>query len=38
MIRSPRHARRLGLVLVPEERKSEGLFNDLSTKPISRCP
>ena len=32
MIRSPRHARRLGLVLVPEERKSEGLFNDLSTQ------
>ena len=31
-IRSPRHARRLGLVLVPEERKSEGLFNDLSTQ------
>jgi ribose transport system ATP-binding protein len=31
-IRSPRNARRLGLVLVPEERKSEGLFNDLSTQ------
>jgi ribose transport system ATP-binding protein len=31
-IRSPRQARRLGLVLVPEERKSEGLFNDLSTQ------
>jgi len=31
-IRSPRAARRLGLVLVPEERKTEGLFNDLSTQ------
>lgn len=30
-IRSPRAARRLGVVLVPEERKSEGLFTDLST-------
>lgn len=31
-IRSPRSAHRLGLVLVPEERKSEGLFHDLSTQ------
>jgi ribose transport system ATP-binding protein len=31
-IRSPRAARRLGLVLVPEERKTEGLFNDLTTQ------
>ena len=31
-IRSPRAARRLGLVLVPEERKSQGLFNDLTTQ------
>jgi ribose transport system ATP-binding protein len=30
-IRSPRAARRFGIVLVPEERKSEGLFNDLTT-------
>jgi ribose transport system ATP-binding protein len=30
-IRSPRAAHRLGIVLVPEERKSEGLFNDLTT-------
>ncbi|WP_414474745.1 sugar ABC transporter ATP-binding protein [Microvirga sp. M2] len=30
-IRSPRAAQRLGVVLVPEERKSEGVFNDLST-------
>jgi ribose transport system ATP-binding protein len=30
-IRSPRSARRAGMILVPEERKSEGLFNDLST-------
>jgi len=29
-IRSPRAARRVGMVLVPEERKSEGIFNDLS--------
>jgi ribose transport system ATP-binding protein len=32
VIRSPRGARRHGLVLVPEERKSEGLFNDLTTQ------
>jgi len=31
VIRSPRAARAAGLVLVPEERKSEGIFNDLST-------
>lgn len=31
MIRSPRAARAAGLVLVPEERKSEGIFADLST-------
>ena len=31
-IRSPRAARRLGLTLVPEERKSEGLFHDLTTQ------
>jgi ribose transport system ATP-binding protein len=30
-VRSPRAARRAGMILVPEERKSEGLFNDLST-------
>ena len=30
-IRSPRAARRKGIVLVPEERKSEGIFGDLST-------
>src|SRR5579862_2840186 len=30
-IRSPRVAQRHGLVLVPEERKSEGLFADLTT-------
>jgi ribose transport system ATP-binding protein len=30
-IPSPRVARKLGIVLVPEERKSEGIFNDLST-------
>ena len=30
-IRSPRAARRLGIVLVPEERKTEGLFNNLTT-------
>ncbi len=30
-IRSPRGAQKLGVVLVPEERKSEGVFNDLST-------
>jgi ribose transport system ATP-binding protein len=30
-LRSPRAARRAGMVLVPEERKSEGLFHDLST-------
>jgi ribose transport system ATP-binding protein len=29
-LRSPRAARRAGMVLVPEERKSEGLFKDLS--------
>ncbi|TPN15686.1 sugar ABC transporter ATP-binding protein [Mesorhizobium sp. B2-1-3] len=29
---SPRAARRLGMVLVPEERKSEGLFHDLTTQ------
>ena len=32
VIRSPRAARQLGLVLVPEERKSEGIFHDLSTQ------
>lgn len=31
-VRSPRAARRLGMVLVPEERKSEGLFHDLTTQ------
>ena len=31
VIRSPRAARAAGLVLVPEERKSEGIFADLST-------
>jgi ribose transport system ATP-binding protein len=31
VIRSPRAARAAGIVLVPEERKSEGIFNDLST-------
>lgn len=30
-IRSPRAGRRLGVVLVPEDRKSEGVFSDLST-------
>jgi ribose transport system ATP-binding protein len=30
VLKSPRAARRAGMVLVPEERKSEGLFNDLS--------
>jgi ribose transport system ATP-binding protein len=30
-VRSPQAARKLGLVLVPEERKTEGIFNDLST-------
>ena len=30
-IRSPQAARKLGVVLVPEERKTEGIFNDLST-------
>ena len=30
-IRSPRAARRLGVILVPEERKSEGLFTGLTT-------
>lgn len=30
-IRSPRAARLAGMVLVPEERKTEGIFNDLST-------
>src|SRR5260221_656669 len=30
-IKSPRVARSAGMVLVPEERKSEGLFKDLST-------
>ena len=29
--KSPRAARAAGIVLVPEERKSDGLFNDLST-------
>jgi ribose transport system ATP-binding protein len=29
--KSPRVARAAGIVLVPEERKSDGLFNDLST-------
>jgi ribose transport system ATP-binding protein len=32
VIRSPRAARRIGVALVPEERKSEGLFHDLSTQ------
>ncbi len=31
-MRSPRAARRRGIVLVPEERKSQGLFNDLTTQ------
>lgn len=31
-VRSPRIARSLGMVLVPEERKSEGLFHDLTTQ------
>ena len=31
-IPSPRAARRAGLVLVPEERKTEGIFPDLSTR------
>jgi ribose transport system ATP-binding protein len=30
-LRSPRRARRAGLVLVPEERKTEGIFKDLTT-------
>jgi ribose transport system ATP-binding protein len=30
-LRSPRIARAAGVVLVPEERKAEGIFNDLST-------
>ena len=30
-LRSPRAARRAGVVLVPEERKSEGIFTDLTT-------
>ena len=30
-LRSPRSARAHGIFLVPEERKSEGIFNDLST-------
>jgi ribose transport system ATP-binding protein len=30
-LRSPHMARDAGIVLVPEERKSEGIFNDLST-------
>jgi len=30
-MRSPRAARRAGVVLVPEERKSEGIFKDLTT-------
>ncbi len=30
-IRSPRDARHRGMVLVPEDRKSEGIFSDLST-------
>jgi ribose transport system ATP-binding protein len=30
VIRSPQAARKLGIVLVPEERKSEGIFPDLS--------
>jgi ribose transport system ATP-binding protein len=30
-IKSPRAARHAGIVLVPEERKSEGIFHDLST-------
>lgn len=30
-VNSPRAAQRLGLVLVPEERKTEGLFRDLTT-------
>ncbi len=31
ILRSPRAARALGVVLVPEERKSEGIFKDLTT-------
>ena len=31
IITSPRAARKAGIVLVPEDRKSEGIFNDLST-------
>jgi ribose transport system ATP-binding protein len=31
VIRSPRAARKAGIVLVPEERKSEGILHDLST-------
>ena len=31
-ISSPRNARRAGLVLVPEERKTEGIFPDLTTR------
>jgi ribose transport system ATP-binding protein len=31
VITSPRAARKAGIVLVPEDRKSEGIFNDLST-------
>jgi ribose transport system ATP-binding protein len=30
-LRSPRSARAAGVILVPEERKTEGIFNDLST-------
>jgi ribose transport system ATP-binding protein len=30
-LRSPREARRAGVVLVPEERKTEGIFKDLTT-------
>ncbi len=31
MVRSPRAARAAGVVLVPEERKTEGIFKDLTT-------